>query len=295
LTPLSFVSQKYSIVQSAMASAERIFQLLDTRGTLPSAGAQDKQPAIRGAVAFRQVRFGYEAQQPILHDLSFQIEPGQTLAIVGSGKSTIVNLLERFYDPDSGSILIDGRDVRSLNTRWLRQQIGLVMQDGFIVPGSIRDNVLLDREMDDEGLSRIIDRAQLSTLVRRLPEGLATIIGEGGIDLSAGQKQLLAFARVLARDPRILVLDEATSSVDSETEMLIDRAIDSSLANRISIVITHRLSTIKRAGHILVMEQGRIAEEGSHDSLMAREGIYRRLQDLQIIGQAGNGVRNNLP
>jgi ATP-binding cassette subfamily B multidrug efflux pump len=293
--PVRELSQKYSIVQSAMASAERIFQLLDTRGTLPSPGAQDKQPDIRGTVVFRHVRFGYEAQQPILHDLSFQIEPGQTLAIVGatgSGKSTIVNLLERFYDPDSGSILIDGRDVRSLNTRWLRQQIGLVMQDVFIVPGSIRDNVLLDREMDDEGLSRIIDRAQLSTLVRRLPEGLATIIGEGGIYLSAGQKQLLAFARVLARDPRILVLDEATSSVDSETEMLIDRAIDSTLANRTSIVIAHRLSTIKRAGHILVMEQGRIVEEGSHENLMAKGGIYRHLQDLQINGQAGNGGRN---
>ncbi|MCJ7602641.1 MAG: ABC transporter ATP-binding protein/permease, partial [Desulfobulbaceae bacterium] len=283
------------IVQSAMASAERIFQLLDTRGTLPSAGTQEDQPDIRGAVAFRHVRFGYETQQPILHDLSFQIEPGQTLAIVGatgSGKSTIVNLLERFYDPDSGSILIDGRDVRSLNTRWLRQQIGLVMQDVFIVPGSIRDNVLLDREMDDKRLQDIIERAQLSTLVRRLPEGLATIIGEGGIDLSSGQKQLLAFARVLARDPRILVLDEATSSVDSETEMLIDRAIDSTLANRTSIVIAHRLSTIKRAGHILVMEQGRIVEEGSHENLMAKEGIYRRLQDLQINGHESNGGRN---
>lgn len=293
--PVRELSQKYSIVQSAMASAERIFQLLDTRGTLPSLASQENQPDIRGAVAFRQVRFGYETQQPILHDLSFQIEPGQTLAIVGatgSGKSTIVNLLERFYDPDSGSILIDGRDVRSLNTRWLRQQIGLVMQDVFIVPGSIRDNVLLDREMDDKRLQDIIERAQLSTLVRRLPEGLATIIGEGGIDLSSGQKQLLAFARVLARDPRILVLDEATSSVDSETEMLIDRAIDSTLANRTSIVIAHRLSTIKRAGHILVMEQGRIVEEGSHENLMAKEGIYRRLQDLQINGHESNGGRN---
>ncbi|MCK9295477.1 MAG: ABC transporter ATP-binding protein/permease [Desulfobulbaceae bacterium] len=294
--PVRELSQKYSIVQSAMASAERIFQLLDTRGTLPSP-AEDRQPDIRGAVDFRQVRFGYEAGQPILHDLSFTIAPGQTLAIVGatgSGKSTIVNLLERFYDPDGGAILVDGRDVRSFNTRWLRQQIGLVMQDVFIVPGTIKDNILLDRDMDDEKLQDIIERAQLSTLIRRLPQGLATIIGEGGMDLSAGQKQLLAFARVLARDPRILILDEATSSVDSETEMLIDRAIDSTLANRTSIVIAHRLSTIKRAGHILVMELGRIVEEGSHDNLMAKGGIYRRLQDLQLAGQEGNGVGNGL-
>jgi ATP-binding cassette subfamily B protein len=182
--------------------------------------------------------------------------------------------------------------VRSFNTRWLRQQIGLVMQDVFIVPGTIKDNILLDRDMDDEKLQDIIERAQLSTMIRRLPDGLATIIGEGGMDLSAGQKQLLAFARVLARDPRILILDEATSSVDSETEMLIDRAIDSTLANRTSIVIAHRLSTIKRAGHILVMEQGRIVEEGSHDNLMAKGGIYRRLQDLQLTGQEGNGGGN---
>ncbi|MEW6520577.1 MAG: ABC transporter ATP-binding protein [Thermodesulfobacteriota bacterium] len=291
--PVRELSQKYSIVQSAMASAERIFQLLDIRGTLPSPTAEERQPDIRGAVDFRQVRFGYEAGQPILHDLSFQIAPGQTLAIVGatgSGKSTIVNLLERFYDPEGGAIFIDGRDLRSFNTGWLRQQIGLVMQDVFIVPGTIRDNILLDRDMDDEKLQDIIERAQLGTVIRRLPQGLATIIGEGGMDLSAGQKQLLAFARVLARDPRILILDEATSSVDSETEMLIDRAIDSTLANRTSIVIAHRLSTIKRAGHILVMEQGRIVEEGSHDNLMARGGIYRRLQDLQLAGQNGNGV-----
>ncbi|MBU4261095.1 MAG: ABC transporter ATP-binding protein/permease [Proteobacteria bacterium] len=290
--PVRELSQKYSIVQSAMASAERIFQLLDSRGTLPSPGEQDRQPDIRGAVDFRQVCFGYDAQQPILHDLSFTIAPGQTLAIVGatgSGKSTIVNLVERFYDPDSGTILIDGRDLRSFSTHWLRQQIGLVMQDVFIVPGTIRDNILLERDMDDQQLQGIVERAQLTAMVQRLPGGLATIIGEGGMDLSAGQKQLLAFARVLARDPRILILDEATSSVDSETEMLIDRAIDSTLANRTSIVIAHRLSTIKRAGHILVMEQGRIVEEGSHDSLMARGGIYRRLQDLQLNGHESRG------
>jgi len=297
--PIRELSQKYSIVQSAMASAERIFQLLDTRGTMPSAAPAQEQPEMQGAVAFRHVRFGYAAEQPILHDLSFQLAPGQTLAIVGatgSGKSTIVNLVERFYDPDGGTILIDGRDIRSLNTEWLRQRIGLVMQDVFIVPGTIRENVLLDQKMDEEGLAAIIDKSQLAALVRQLPDGLETRIGEGGLDLSSGQKQLLAFARVLARDPKILILDEATSSVDSETEMLIDRAIGSTLANRTSIVIAHRLSTIRRAGYILVMDKGRIVEDGSHESLMARGGIYRRLQDLQLLNMPeGKGELNSLP
>jgi ATP-binding cassette subfamily B protein len=296
--PIRELSQKYSIVQSAMASAERIFQLLDTRGTMPSAAPEQARPAIKGEIAFRHVRFGYAADQPILHDLSFQLAPGQTLAIVGatgSGKSTIVNLVERFYDPDGGAILMDGRDIRALNTEWLRRQIGLVMQDVFIVPGTIRDNVLLDRQMDEERLAAIIDQSQLAALVRQLPAGLETRIGEGGMDLSAGQKQLLAFARVLARDPKILILDEATSSVDSETEMLIDRAIASTLANRTSIVIAHRLSTIRRAGYILVMDKGRIVEEGSHESLMARGGIYRRLQDLQLLAvPEGNGAQGTL-
>lgn len=283
--PIRELSQKYSIVQSAMASAERIFQLLDTKGTLLSAKIKEEQPLMNGEIEFRGIHFSYDQDQKVLCDLSFKVKPGQTLAIVGatgSGKSTIVNLLERFYDPEQGEILIDGQDIRSLNTFWLRKHIGLVMQDVFIVPGTIRDNILLDTEMEERPLEVIVKKAQLTGLIQQLPKGLETEIGEGGMDLSSGQKQLLTFARVLARDPKILVLDEATSSVDSATEILIDRAIASTLANRTSIVIAHRLSTIQRADHILVMDQGRIVEQGNHETLLREKGLYHRLQSLQV-------------
>ncbi len=290
--PIRELSQKYSIVQSAMASAERIFELLDTAPDLPSGSFRTKAPSDHGSVAFRHVSFSYDQGTPILHDLSFTVPPGKTLAIVGatgSGKSTIVNLLERFYEPDQGQILLDDRDLRDFDSKWLRSRMGLVMQEVFIIPGSIRDNILLDRKIDDEGLMDIIERAQLTGMVSRLPEGVHSIIGEGGMGLSAGQKQLLAFARVLARDPEVLILDEATSSVDSETEILIDRAIASTLAGRTSIVIAHRLSTIRKADNILVMEHGHIIEQGSHDELMKNGGLYRRLHDLQLSGNGSNG------
>jgi ATP-binding cassette subfamily B protein len=220
----------------------------------------------------------------VLKDLSFHVKPGETLAIVGatgSGKTTVINLLERFYDPGEGSIRLDGRDLRDLDLHWIRDQIGLVMQDVFIVPGTIRENILLDRPVGDEELERIVQLSQLVEVVKGLPEGLDTRIGEGAMDLSAGQKQLLAFARVLARDPRVLVLDEATANVDTETEMLIEQAIQTTMAHRTNIVIAHRLSTIRRADRILVMDHGRIAEQGTHESLMARQGLYYHLQTLQ--------------
>ncbi len=281
--PIRDLSQKYSIVQSAMASAERIFQLMDT----PPASSPDRiiqgQPEMRGEVSFHHVHFAYDKEQ-ILADLSFHVSAGKNLAIVGptgSGKSTIVNLLERFYEPDSGEVCIDGHDISSLNSQWFRERIGLVMQVVFIVPASIKKNILLEKEIGESKLNEIIEKAQLSRVVEQLPEGLETKIGDGGIDLSSGQKQLLAFARVLVRNPRILILDEATSSVDSATEILIDRAIASTLAERTGIVIAHRLSTIRRADHIIVLDKGRIVEQGTHQTLMAKNGIYRHLQELQ--------------
>ena len=288
--PMRELSQKYSIVQSALASAERIFQLLDTKETLPLAPSPLRPASGRGEIEFREVRFGYAPEHPVLENFFLRIPPGQTLAIVGatgSGKTTIINLLERFYDPDAGAVLLDGIDLRDLDPNWLRSQVGLVMQDVLLIPGTIRENILLDGDKTDESLWEILDKAQLARFVRQLPEGLATRVGEGGKDLSAGQRQLLAFARILAREPRILVLDEATASVDPESEMLIEQAIGATFAGRTNIVIAHRLSTIRRADHIVVMAEGKIIEQGSHAELAVANGPYRR---LLTIFSAGSGA-----
>jgi ATP-binding cassette subfamily B protein len=282
--PIREFSQKYTIVQSAMASAERIFQLLEEKDYVPPVIDPVTIEEVKGNIEFRDVAFSYDTEREILRNISFEVRPGRTLAIIGatgSGKTTIINLLERFYDPRHGSILLDGVDLRRFEPHWLRENIGLVMQDIFIVPGSVRENILLDRELPESEIDRILSLSQLKNVVKSLPHGLDTKIGEGGMDLSAGQKQLLAFARVLARDPKILVLDEATSNVDSETEMLIERAIGAVMANRTSIIIAHRLSTIRRADRIVLIDRGRIVEQGSHEALMEKEGLYHHLQMLQ--------------
>ena len=285
--PLRELSQKYSIVQSAMASAERIFQLLDTRSRLPVLPAPLRPRSVRGALEFSNVTFGYAPGKPVIHNLSMQVQQGETIAIVGatgSGKSTLVNLFERFYDPDSGRILLDGHDLRELDPEWLHHTVGLVMQEIYLIPGTIKENILLDSKMAEKDLEAILKLAQLDQLIARLEQGTDTRIGEGGLELSTGERQLLAMARVMVRDPAILVLDEATANVDSETEILVERAIDATLSRRTSIVIAHRLSTIRRADRIIVMESGQIVEEGTHDKLMAEKGFYHRLQNLQYVG-----------
>ena len=282
--PIREFSQKYTIVQSAMASAERIFQLLEEKDDTPQVLDPVRTDGTKGHIEFRDVVFSYETGRPVLRNISLEVKPGQTLAIVGatgSGKTTIINLLERFYDPQHGRILLDGVDLRKYEPHWLRDRIGLVMQDIFIVPGSIRENILLDRRLPESEIERIVDLSQLEGLISGLPQGLDTKIGEGAMDLSAGQKQLLAFARVLARDPEILILDEATSNVDTQTEMLIEQAIGAVMANRTSIIIAHRLSTIRRANQIVIIDQGRIVERGTHEDLMEKAGLYHHLQMLQ--------------
>jgi ATP-binding cassette subfamily B protein len=282
--PIREFSQKYNLVQSAMASAERIFHLLEEDDYAVEPTDAAKIEKVGGRIEFRDVVFSYEANRPVLKGVCFAIEPGRTLAIIGatgSGKTTITNLLEKFHEPQGGSILLDGVDLRRLEARPLREHLGLIMQDIFVVPGTIRENILLDRELPEAEIERIAALSQLSGFVNKLPQGLDTVIGEGGMDLSAGQKQLLAFARVFARDPRILILDEATSNIDSETEMLIEEAIKAVTENRTCIIVAHRLSTIRRANRIIIMEHGRIVEQGTHEDLMEMEGVYHHLQMLQ--------------
>ena len=284
--PIRDLAEKYNILQNAMASAERIFQLLDTGSRLEVSPEPQKPRVVEGALEFSNVTFGYTPDIPVIHSLSLKVDPGETVAIVGatgSGKSTLVNLLERMYDPDEGKILLDGHDLKELNPEWLRNKVGLVMQEIYLVPGTIKENIILDSEIDDQELDSIMQLAQLGDLIKRLPQGIHTRIGEGNLDLSTGQRQLLSMARVMVRDPEILVLDEATANVDSETEILVERALDATLSQRTSIVIAHRLSTIRRADRIIVMDSGQIVEEGTHDKLMADKGFYHRLQNLQYI------------
>lgn len=281
--PVREVSQKFSIIQSAMASAERIFELLDQRSALP-APVTTITPALTGAVAFQEVTFSYDAHKLIMQNLSFSIEPGETMAIVGptgSGKTTIINLLERLYDPDSGVVLLDNTDIRLLDAHWLRSQLGLVIQDVFLIPGTLRDNICFGQEVSADAMRKVLIKAQLTKVVAELPDQLETVIGEGGYELSTGQKQLLSLARVLVRNPRILILDEATASIDSMTETLLDQAIAATVSSRTSIIIAHRLSTIRRADRIIVLDKGVIVEQGRFQELMAREGIFKRMIEEQ--------------
>jgi len=285
--PLRELSQKYSIVQSAMASAERIFQTLDTRSAMtvlaPERAAETALTG--GAIEFRGVSFGYEPDQLILKDINLTIAPGETVALVGAtgaGKSTLISLLVRFYDPVEGEVRIDGQDVRQIPLESLRRRVGIIMQDIFIMPDTVRANVILDQERDEERLADILTRTGLNAFIGRLPQGLDTRIGEGALNLSLGEKQLLSFVRALYRDPAILVLDEATASIDTESENMLEQAIEAGFHGRTSLVIAHRLSTIRRADRIIVMEQGQIVEQGSHEDLMGRESLYRKLVQMDL-------------
>jgi len=283
--PVREISEKYSIIQSAMASAERIFELLDREPGIASGGL--REIPLRGEVALSGVHFAYQEPEWILAGLDLTIRAGETVAIVGAtgaGKSTIITLLERLYLPQQGRISLDGHDLTEFDLPWLREQIGLVIQEVLLIPGSLRDNICLGEAVNDEVLAQVLAKAQLSEVVRQLPEGIDTPVGEGAWELSAGQKQLLALARVLIRDPRILILDEATANIDSMTEMLVEKAVRATIRSRTSILIAHRLSTIRDANRIVVLAGGRIVEEGSYQELLGQGGIFSSLVRQQAAG-----------
>jgi ATP-binding cassette subfamily B protein len=283
--PLRDISSKYTTLQSALAAMERIEALMETPASIASPPTPRRPSPVRGEIVFDHVGFAYRAGEPVLRDLSFTVEPGRKIAIVGatgSGKSTIIKLLARFYDVSAGRILVDGVDVREWDLTALRRAIGLVQQDVFLFAGDVLDNVRLARtDLGEAEVRQALRRAQALNFVERLPDGLHEEIRERGANLSSGQRQLLSFARALAYDPRVLVMDEATSSVDSETESLVQRALDELLKDRTALVIAHRLSTIERADRILVLSQGALRESGTHAELLARRGLYHRLFELQ--------------
>ena len=284
--PIMDISDRYALLQSAMAASERVFELLAVPAE-PAGGSLHNRPvASRGAIEFRNVFFKYDpaAEDWILKDVSFELKAGQSLALVGatgSGKTTIVSLLCRFYDIQRGAILVDGRDVRQWPAAELRRRISIVQQEVFLFSGSISGNIRLGEDaMDDAQVERAARYVNAAPFIKRLPQGYAHAVAEGGSTLSAGQRQLLAFARALAFDPEILVLDEATSSIDTATEQLIQDAIAKLMHERTSIVIAHRLSTIRSADQILVMHHGEVRERGRHEELLRQGGIYARLHRL---------------
>ena len=283
--PLRDFSQKYAVMQSAMASAERIFQLLDTPVHIRTPENALVPKPFRGEVVFDNVWFHYKSDAPVLKGISFRIEPGERVAVVGatgSGKTTTIKLLNRSYDIEQGSIKVGGIDVRQWDLKALRRHIGVVVQDVFLFSGDVRANLALGNPTIP--MERIEEAARIANadgFIRRLPEGYSAHVRERGSNFSAGQRQLLALARVLVYQPEILVMDEATSSIDSETEALIQDALEKVMRNRTCLLIAHRLSTIRNADRIIVLHHGEVREVGSHAELMAKAGIYHRLYQLQ--------------
>ncbi len=290
--PIQDLSEKYNILQSAMASSERIFGLLDTPATIV-APAQPVVPAETdpdgGRIEFRDAWFAYLDEEWVLQDISLEVKPGETVAVVGhtgAGKTTLTSLLLRFYDAQAGQVLVDGVDVRDWDPRALRRQFGVVLQDPYLFSGTIESNIRLGTQtVSREDVEDAIEEVNLEEFIQSLPAGYEAEVRERGNSLSVGQKQLISFARALAHNPRILILDEATSSVDTETEIRVQQALDRMIRGRTSLIIAHRLSTIQRADRIVVMHKGRIREVGPHQELLARRGIYWKLYQLQYKNQ----------
>jgi ATP-binding cassette subfamily B protein/subfamily B ATP-binding cassette protein MsbA len=284
--PIQLASQVYTQAQAALAGGERIYNILDEDPEPPDPPGMPSLGTIEGRIEFEGVTFGYEPGRPVIHDVSFEIEPGQTVALVGptgAGKTTIANLVPRFYDATGGSVRVDGRDVREVKRESLREGIATVLQEPFLFSGTVAENIGYGRQdamrEEVEAAARV---ASAHDFVSELPDGYDTVLGEGGGNLSQGQRQLLSFARAVLANPRILILDEATSNIDTRTEALIQRALGTLLEGRTSIVIAHRLSTIRTADLILVVADGRIVERGTHAELLEKSGLYADLYRRQF-------------
>ncbi len=285
--PLRELSQKYSIVQSALASAERIFNLLDTASEYRTdpAPARTAPFSLQGELCFKNVTFSYQIGQPVLRDITFTVKKGETVAIVGStgsGKSTLINLMLRFYEPENGIITLGGHPLPDIARKQLREEIGVVMQEMLILPDTLLNNIVFDTKKTKTEVVELLEKTRLTEFVANLPQGLDTIIGEGGQAMSTGEKQLLAIARVLCRNPSLLVLDEASSAIDSRTERLLENPLEHCFKEKTVLIIAHRLSTVQRADRIIVLEKGRIIEQGTHMELLARNGMYSQLIALDF-------------
>jgi ATP-binding cassette subfamily B protein len=283
--PMRSIAMLYNNLQSALAGAERIFAVLDAEPSVPDLPGARPLPKVQGAVRFNTVSFGYDPQKPVLKGVSLETRPGETIALVGptgAGKTTIINLLSRFYDVDSGVITIDGQDIRRVTQESIRKQLGIVLQDTFLFSGTVMENIRYGNlGASDEEVRAAAELANADWFIRHLPQGYQTKVSEQGHNFSQGQRQLLAIARAILADPRILILDEATSSVDTRTEMLLQAALLRLMAGRTAFVIAHRLSTIRQADQVLVIENGRLVERGTHESLLAEQGAYYRMHQSQ--------------
>jgi ATP-binding cassette, subfamily B, multidrug efflux pump len=289
--PIRDLAEKYNIMQAAMASSERIFALLDTPATIKNPSRPKASRQFLGDVEFKDVWLAYNPGEPVLKGISFRVRPGEKIALVGAtggGKTSIISALCRFYDVTRGAILVDGIDIRDWDKQHLRRHVGLVLQDVFLFSGDMATNITLaDPRISEEKMIEAARRVHIAPFIEKLPDRYHQEVQERGSTLSQGQRQLLSFARALAFDPRILILDEATSSVDTETEMLIQDALHELLDDRTALIIAHRLSTIKNADRILVIHKGEIWEQGTHQELLAQGGLYSRLYDLQYRFQNG--------
>lgn len=292
--PMRSIAMLYNQLQSALAGAERIFAVLDEQPSVRDTSGASPLPAIKGVVEFEHVTFEYEAGKPVLNDVSFCALPGQTIALVGptgAGKTTIISLLSRFYDVSRGNILIDGHDIRTIRQASLRKQLGIVLQDTFLFSETVMQNIRYGRlDATDDEVVAAAKLANADVFIRLLPEGYRTPVSEKGHNFSQGQRQLLAIARAILANPRILILDEATSSVDTRTEMHIQEALLRLMKGRTSFVIAHRLSTIRKADQVLVVNDHRIVERGTHDQLLAKKGFYYDLYMSQFDGQAAESA-----